>query len=249
MQYLNRDVMERLDDTVFRETKPYPWLNPAKFITEEGFESLVKTLPPSDMFEQIFGKSRGKGGQQPHDRLSLDYRPDLPLAEPWREFIAELEGPEYRRFLERMLGTRGFSLILHWHYTPTGCSVSPHCDSRKKLGSHIFYFNTDKDWRAEWGGQTLILDDNGRFAPDSAPKFDDFDRIITSEAMGNYSLLFMRGEHAWHGVKELRSPADVLRKVFIVVIEGAGKENATRKRDGFRERVSHFFTRASSLRA
>jgi hypothetical protein len=241
MEYINRQVIESLDDAAFRATKPYPWLNPERFITDVGFESLVETLPPPEAFERIFGKSRGKGGQQPHDRLSLEYHTDLPLAEPWRAFIGELQGPIYRRFLERMFGSDDFHLILHWHYTPTGCSVSPHCDSRKKLGSHIFYLNTDRDWRPEWGGQTLILDDNGQFPADSAPKFDDFERVIPSRATGNYSLLFMRSEHAWHGVKELRSPSDALRKVFIVVIERKSKDEVDRKNNGFGERVRGLF--------
>ena len=118
-----------------------------------------------------------------------------------------------------MFGRRALRLVLHWHYTPNGCSVSPHCDARRKLGSHIFYFNTEKDWRADWGGETLILDDGGRFVADSAPKFEDFDRIIPAKAMGNSSLLFMRREQSWHGVKAIRCPPQAMRKVFIVVIE------------------------------
>jgi hypothetical protein len=178
-------------------------------------------LPPTELFDQRFGEQR-KHGQQPHDRLALDYRPDLPLGAPWREFINELSGPTYRKFLERMFGRKALRLILHWHYTPNGCSVSPHCDARRKLGSHIFYFNTEQDWRPEWGGETLILDDGGSFAADSAPKFEDFTRIMSAKAMGNYSLLFMRRERSWHGVKEIHCPPESLRKVFIVVIEDWG---------------------------
>lgn len=218
MKYIDQAVMERLDAGVFQTQKPYPWLNPEGFLTADGFERLVATLPPPDQFEQRFGEKR-KHGQQPHDRLALEYHPALPLAEPWRDFLAEIEGDAYRRFLERMFGRRALRLVPHWHYTPNGCSVSPHCDARRKLGSHIFYFNTEQNWRPEWGGETLILDDGGRFVADSAPKFEDFDRIMPAKAIGNYSLLFMRRERSWHGVKEIRCPPDALRKVFIVVIE------------------------------
>ena len=176
------------------------------------------SLPEPELFDKRFGEKR-KHGQAPHDRLALEFRPDLPLAQPWRDFVDELRGPAYRSFLERMFGRRALRIILHWHYTPNGCSVSPHCDARRKLGSHIFYFNTDKNWQADWGGETLILDDHGRFLADSAPKFEDFDRIMPAKAIGNYSLLFMRRERSWHGVKEIRCPPDRLRKVFIVVIE------------------------------
>ena len=92
-----------------------------------------------------------------------------------------------------MLGRRFFSLRFHWHYTPNGCSISPHCDSKTKFGSHIFYFNTAADWDPAWGGQTVLLDDGGRLTPKSAPRFEDFDRVITAETLGNRSLLFARG--------------------------------------------------------
>ena len=54
----------------------------------------------------------------------------------------------------------------------TTATCSPHCDAVWKLGSHIFYFN--EDWNPGWGGETLVLDDGGRFSRRSAPDFDDF---------------------------------------------------------------------------
>jgi hypothetical protein len=218
MKYINEALMGRCDAAAFQTQQPYPWLNPEGFLTADGFERLVATLPAPDLFDKRFGEKR-KHGQAPHDRLALEYDPSLPLAGPWRAFIAELSTPTYRRFLERMFGRRALRLVLHWHYTPNGCSVSPHCDARRKLGSHIFYFNTEKDWRPEWGGETLILDDKGRFVANSAPRFEDFDSVMPAKAIGNTSLLFMRREQSWHGVKEIRCPPDALRKVFIVVIE------------------------------
>ena len=117
-----------------------------------------------------------------------------------------------------MFGTRLLQLNFHWHYTPNGCSVSPHCDAKRKLGSHIFYFNTTADWDPSWGGETLILDDRGRFPRNSAPRFEDFDVVIPGEALGNRSLLFARGDKSWHGVREIHCPAGAYRKVFIVVV-------------------------------
>jgi hypothetical protein len=131
---------------------------------------------------------------QSHDRFALEYDESLELPAPWREFIAELESPRYRRFLRRMFGRGGLSIAFHWHYTPNGCSVSPHCDAMHKLGSHIFYFNTTEDWDPTWGGETVVLDDHGRFGPKSAPAWEDFDTAAESNALGNYSLIFARGE-------------------------------------------------------
>ena len=109
-------------------------------------------------------------------------------------------------------------LNFHWHYTPTGCSVSPHCDSVYKLGTHIFYFNTEQDWDSSWGGETLLLDDGERFDYRSAHDFDEFEKQIPSIASGNRSLIFSRTDRSWHGVREVRCPPGRYRKVFIVVI-------------------------------
>jgi hypothetical protein len=134
--------------------------------------------------------------------------------------VAEILSSEYHRFLTALFGTSSFDLRLHWHYTPTGCSVSPHCDAKRKLGSHIFYFHTAADWDPCWGGETLVLDDGGRFASDSAPRFEDFEVVASPKVMDNRSLLFagaaIRGTEA-----ELRCPSDRLRKVFIVTVEQA----------------------------
>jgi hypothetical protein len=169
------------------------------------------------LFTSHFGETR-LAGQQNHDRFSLPYRDDLPLAAPWKAFVAELRGTGYETFVRRLIGARSFELSFVWHYTPQGCSVSPHCDSRRKLGSHIFYFNTEQDWDPAWGGDTLILDDGGRFKDRSAPQFEEFERIAATEALGNRSLLFARKEHSWHGVRTLTCPQGLLRKIFIVVI-------------------------------
>ena len=96
--------------------------------------------------------------------------------------------------------------------------MSPHCDSRRKLGSHIFYFNTAQDWNPAWGGETLLLDDGGSFNRKSAPHFDDFRHVTVAEALDNRSLLFARTGHSWHGVREIKCPEGQLRKVFIIVI-------------------------------
>ena len=169
------------------------------------------------MFDKKFGVERSHG-QYSHDRYALEYHEDLQLPDPWKDFIAELQGDRYRKFLCRLYGVRSVFLNFHWHYTPNGCSVSPHCDARRKLGSHIFYFNTEQDWDPSWGGETLILDDGGRFHRKSAPAFEDFDQATPSVSLGNRSLLFGRSGNSWHGVREIHCPEGRLRKVFIVVV-------------------------------
>jgi len=217
MMYLNEEQLRAIDPVTFRSRQPYPWINPEGVLTEEGYQRLLEALPDVTLFTPLFGGERVYG-QQSHDRFSLEYRDDLTVAEPWKEFIAELQGKDYQDFLRRLLRLHSFELLFLWHYTPNGCSVSPHCDSRRKLGSHIFYFNTAQDWDPAWGGETLILDDGGGFNRKSAPHFDDFERVTAAEALGNRSLLFTRTDHSWHGVHKIRCPEGHLRKVFIVVI-------------------------------
>ncbi len=216
--YLDEERLDALDAAYFQARKPFPWVNPEALLTAEAFQTLYETLPDVELFEKHFGVER-KHGQQSHDRYALDYRPDLPLDAPWHAFVAELNGPHYRRFLCRMLDVPSVSLSYHWHYTPNGCSVSPHCDAKRKLGSQIFYFNTEKDWDPSWGGETLVLESEHRLEPSSAPTLDAFKRVTASEAIGNRSLLFARTDHSWHAVREIHCPPQALRKVFILVIE------------------------------
>lgn len=217
MSYLNFQGLSAIDPQQFQGEKPYPWLNPEGLLTTEGHEQLLASLPDVSLFQRRFGIARAHG-QQSHDRFTLEYQENLPLAPAWQTFIAELQGKEYQTFLQRLFNVNSLELTLHWHYTPNGCSVSPHCDAKHKLGSHIFYLNTEEDWEENWGGETVILDDEGQFDRKSAPAFEDFKNATVSNARGNYSLLFCRKGNSWHGVREIQCPEDHMRKVFIVVI-------------------------------
>lgn len=215
--YLDIGRLQSIPTDSFQKADPFPWINPEGLIADEGYLELIANLPDPERFRSSFGKRR-RHGQASHDRFSLNYDRKLDLPACWHQFVAELDGPGYRRFLQRMLDIEKFDLTFHWHYTPTGCSLSAHCDAEWKLGSHIFYLNTADDWDDRWGGQTLILDDGGAFSHRSAPAIDDFSRVIPSKAIGNSSLLFQRTDHSWHGMYALQQPTGVLRKVFIVEV-------------------------------
>jgi hypothetical protein len=216
-QILDADALAAIPTASFREADPYPWLNPEGVLTDEAFELLRANMPPLDLMKASFGRKRAHG-QTPHDRYALEYHPDLDIHPAWHQFVAELNGPVYQDWLARLFATHRFRLTYHWHYAPQGASVSPHCDAKRKLGSHIFYFNTSDEWDASWGGETVVLDDGGKFSRASAPDFDDFDQSWSAHAIGNRSLLFQRQGNSWHGVKPLNCPEDRLRKVFIVVV-------------------------------
>jgi hypothetical protein len=231
VKYLDFERLEAIDPQRFRTTQPYPWINPSDLISSAGFESLVDTLPDVSGFRRVFGRER-KFGQKSHDRFALDYTPELELAPPWRDFMAEITSHRYAAAIARLAGRRSVDLSFHWHYTPRGCSVSPHCDSKHKLGSHIFYFSRENEWDTNWGGATLILDSDRRHDRRSAPGFDDFDREIEGEHIGNRSLLFVRRNDSWHGVREIQCPEGLFRKVFIVVLDRVPAMESLRRQFG-----------------
>ncbi|MCP3984638.1 MAG: hypothetical protein GY723_09610 [bacterium] len=214
---LDLESLEATPPRSFRRTRPFPWwAGPA--LRPEAWQALYERMPDPDQLEALFGKQR-RFGQASHDRYVLEYRPDLPVHPIWHQLVEEIEGPAYQRFLAQRLGRRRLRMLYHWHYTPRGCSVSPHCDARRKLGSHVFYFNDPARWRAEWGGETCVLDDEGRFSWRSGPAFEDFAHSEIAPCTGNQSLLFARRANSWHGVRPLECPEGELRRVFIAVFE------------------------------
>jgi hypothetical protein len=100
MQYLNWDAINAVSAELFQKQKPYPWVNIQGTLTQDGFDRLHETLPDFSLFERKVGIKRAYG-QGPHDRGILHYRPGLEVPQPWKEFLAELQGEAYQRFLRR----------------------------------------------------------------------------------------------------------------------------------------------------
>lgn len=218
MSYLNSPVLDGIEPVKFQAQEPYPWANPQGFVRADQYRELLATMPDISQFRAFFGKQR-KHGQASHDRYVLDYEDGMDLPAPWDQLIAELRGETYRKFICRMLGVSHVRFRFHWHFTPDGGEVSPHCDSKGKIGSQIFYLNTAEDWQWGWGGETVILDDDGSISADNAPGFDDFVAEYPAETRDNRSLIFGRRGNSWHGVRRINCPEKHFRKVFIVVFE------------------------------
>ena len=218
MQFLDVEALNAIGQREFQDAKPYPWVNPQHLVTAEGWKALTSNLPDPAIFDSFEGKER-KYGQKSTPRLSLEWQEGLALPEPWERFMEEVCSETYHAFVGKLLGQRHFGFRFHWNYTPRGSDVPPHCDSKTKLGSHIFYLNTEQDWRAEWGGETVILDDGGSLSTGSNPGFEEFDQAWPAETLDNRSLIFGRRGNSWHGVRELVCPEGASRKVFIIVFE------------------------------
>lgn len=225
--FLNGGILNSIDPKTFQAMKPYPFLEIEGLLTRDGHQALIRDLPDPATFSQVFGRRR-RYGQRSHDRFVLQYHPLRVIPELWRDFIRELQGAPYRQFVSKLLERDDFILHFHWHYTPRGCSVSPHCDADWKLGSHIFYLNTESDWNRAWGGETIALGGKPGLDARSAPEFDEFPIQIASNPMGNRSLIFRREEESWHGVRPLECPLGALRRVFIVEFRKASFANHVR---------------------
>lgn len=217
MRFINFDKLEQITREDFEAIKPYPYANEKGLLTDEGFQALLDNMPDLSLFAQNVGKKR-RAGQAPHDRYSLEYAPDTPVPQPWQAFIRELCSDRYRKNISRILGAGKIGFRFHWHYTPAGCWVSPHTDSPREYGSHLFYFNAEGDWDPNWGGDTLVLDDGGRLDYDSAPRLEEFEAEIACKSIGNYSAIMKRTDHAWHAVRPIRCPPDKFRRLFVVVV-------------------------------
>lgn len=219
-QYLNFKNLAALDSNIFLNTEPFPWSNPQYILTQEGFKRLYNNLPDVDLFDKSFGLQRAHG-QEPHDRYELYYSENLMLPVVWNEFIDELKSNKYREWISQYFDIKQpFTIRFQWHYAVNGCSVSPHVDSGKKLGSHLFYFNTSSDWREEWDGSTLVLSSaTTKHNPSSAPTLDVFESKISTSILDNHSFIFKNEENGWHAMATLNIPKGVYRHMFAVVIE------------------------------
>jgi 2-oxoglutarate-Fe(II)-dependent oxygenase superfamily protein len=238
MGYLDTGRLSQIAEQspAFLARKPFPWSSLQAVIQEDGFRRLCAELPRPELFQPQFGVGRAYG-QQSHDRYALQYHPrlDSELSPAWRDFLGELKAEPYQAFIRQTFGVQSnerIVLSMHWHHAPSGASVSPHTDARRKIGSHIFYFNTEDDWDPAWGGQTLVLDDGGRLAAHASPDVDSLRQVAASEILGNKSFIFKRTEHSWHAVRPIVCPPDRLRKVFIVVINRVGLQVLWRRLRG-----------------
>ncbi len=228
--FLNYELLRTFRIKDFTDQQPFPWFNFSEFLTPEGFEELYRTFPSLSLFEQHQGMERVYG-QRPHNRYYLALERSIygtkngpglvdrdVLPESWQHFVDELESSnEYKDFINKAFDVSQFTTRYAWHVGVNGSEVSPHCDGDSKLGTHIFYFNTDQDWNEDWGGQTLVL--TGKTVDNLNPDFSDFEGAISTRLNNNSSFLFKNTDNAWHGVKPLNCPPDTYRRLFNVICE------------------------------
>jgi hypothetical protein len=227
--FLNDGLLENFDQKQFRNNKPYAWFGFSDFLQPSAFPTLYDEFPAIDLFERHHNIERGHQ-QRPHNRyyLRLDSSIDSgkkpgvvgrnQLGPNWRSFISELEsGTHYREFVSDLLEVNNPLLRFAWHIAGKGDDVSPHCDISIKAGSHLFYFNTAKDWKESWNGGTVLLE--GKKNLTQNPEISDFEQSYVIKIIGNRSMLFQNSAEAWHSVDILRCPPEHYRRLFTVVVE------------------------------
>jgi hypothetical protein len=225
--FLNDDVLRSFSVDDFLRRRPFPWWSLDDVLRPEAFDRLCADFPPLELFEWHEGRDRNYG-QRPHDRYYLAYKSErypsyagLPKAAfptAWQEFLTELEtSPAYERFIAACLGRSDLMVRYTFHLGVHGSEVSPHVDKGRKVGTHIYYFNTASDWDPAWGGETVVLE--GRRTDRFDPDFDDFAAGTAVENVGNRSFLFKNDDEAWHGVRPLTCPEGSYRRLFNVIFE------------------------------
>jgi hypothetical protein len=233
---INYGLLETFPIETFRNTAPFPWFEAHQFLTPEGFEALRQSFPNLELFERHYGMERPYG-QRPHNRYYLAYQESIyhqtersikraiqgvvkheELSPAWQSFLKELETSEaYRKLIESMFEVSQFEIRFAWHLGFTNCEVSPHVDATKKIGTQMIYFNTQEDWKFEWGGSTLVLGDKSTNAMN--PDFTDFGDTIQIPPVGNNSLIFKNTANAWHGMQHLTCPEGKYRRLFNIIFD------------------------------
>ncbi|KAF3361854.1 Uncharacterized protein PHSC3_001621 [Chlamydiales bacterium STE3] len=230
--FIDLEAMRQFNYEAFARKQPFPWVDFKDFLLTEGFQKLYQDFPNLDFFE--YHENLYRLGQRPHNRYYLAYeRSTYRLKDPlkrgvigrndlqpsWQHFIDELESDEYQSFIAKALNVSSFKVRYAWHIGKETNEVSPHRDSSDKIGTHIFYFNTQDDWETDWGGELLIL--GGKMTSGITPDFKDFISSAAVSNTDNHSFLFKNTSQAWHGVKELNCPEGKYRKLFNVIFSDA----------------------------
>lgn len=230
--FLNYELIESFNEQLFSQNQPFPWYNFDSFLTAEGFQQLLQDFPSLELFEKHEGLERAYG-QRPHNRYYLAYETSIyhqierqdkgvvkykHLPASWQMFLKELETSQvYQNFIKSLFEVSDFQVRYAWHVGVTNSEVSPHRDSKKKIGTHIFYFNTSDDWDTAWDGSTLVL--GNKLTDSMNPDFSDFTTAVATQLTNNRSFLFKNTPNAWHGVKPLTCPEGKYRRLFNVIFE------------------------------
>lgn len=195
-------------------TQPYPWaeINSLFFITDAA--DLVKSYP-MDHYKTVEGYDGEKGYFYEARSLismggsSLSFANEL--SPSWYDLGQDLLSSQYREAMSMLTGYdlthTPFEANLY-HYN-SGAYLGPHRDLPEKLVVHVLYFN--EYWGVENGGCLHILN--------SADSRDIAVQVLP--VVGN-SAVFVRSDHSWHEVTQVKNMASESRRSLVVTFYKTG---------------------------
>lgn len=204
---------------------PYPHYYLEDVFPNEYYQSMLRCLPGSDVYENLYVVTDLKLDHFRHrDQRDLnegwaDLLPD-DIRSFWAAFNEWFMGPELARTVlhtfagpmrERFGDERSWpevSIEAQFIRHRAGYFLGPHSDLYTKLVVLLLYLAPDE--RLAHLGTSLYRPKAPEFScPDSKHySFDDFVRVKTAPYKPNSLLAFMRSDRSFHGVEPL-SPADV----------------------------------------
>ncbi|OON82754.1 2OG-Fe(II) oxygenase [Streptomyces tsukubensis] len=192
--------------------EPYPWTLLPHALRGQKVARTLEAEFPTRGFRTTERRGGAPGGKGYHTR-NLTLVADggavaaglSHLSPRWRELVAELSSPAYRRAVEELTGRPldGARLAVRAvRYGPGGW-IDPHTDRADKLVTQTWYFNSG--WRDGWAGSLRILR-----SPDPADAAAD---IIPR--LGQ-SVVLVPSDRSWHAVTPVSAAATEERKTLLV---------------------------------
>ena len=200
------------------EVDPFPHYYLDHVFPDDYYEELLRNLPPSDVYENLYEVTDLKLDHFRHrdqrdmnegwvDRLPAGLKPF------WRSFNEWFLGPELAQAVLKSFGSQRASwpevsvesqFIRH----RAGYFLGPHSDLYTKLVVLLIYLAPDNS--AEHLGTSLYRPKDPSFeCPDSKHyEFEDFVRVKTAPYRPNSMLAFVRSNISFHGLEPL-SQSDV----------------------------------------
>lgn len=208
---LTRVAGERL------QTEPYRWASIGNLFSPDDAAALATTFP-DDHFTRRSGDDGEKAfeydirclirmGDQSASRLKR-------LSGAWQTLANDLLAPAYRSAMASLTGLdlSETPLEVNVFRYPPGGSHGAHPDHRRKIVTHILYFN--ETWNDADGGCLLIL--RSRDIADAAAK--------VSPLAGN-SAVVVRSDHSWHAVSRVADHCVLSRRCLTATFYEKGTES------------------------
>ncbi|HEX8570295.1 MAG TPA: 2OG-Fe(II) oxygenase family protein [Caulobacteraceae bacterium] len=175
--FLTAPSARALADTIVRVT---PWMRTINR-GSDSFElpvAEVEAYPPEEQqafANVVYGEAR-RGFQFLYDRWRLSVLAEAgePVPPGLRAAYDFLNGPEFLGFAQALTGDTRPTFVdaQVTRYLP-GHFLTSHNDSKPDAGRlYAYVLNLSPEWRADWGGLLLFLDEDGHVAEGYTPAFN-----------------------------------------------------------------------------